>query len=64
MIFDEIQHLKNDASLQTKAARTIARQIVKNNFSNKIIFISGTPFDKKEQHLTFFKNCGIVTKSN
>lgn len=60
-IFDEIQYIKQDYSNITQATRTFIRYITDNSTSqkNKLILISGTPFDKDTQFITFFRNLGI-----
>ena len=40
-------------------AKQIIQSIVGGDQSNKILFISGTPFDKSTQFEAFFENCGI-----
>lgn len=62
IIFDEIQYLKQEYSNITQSSRILIRTILENT-QNKAIFISGTPFDKIDQFITFFKNIGIQ-KSN
>jgi hypothetical protein len=62
LVFDEIQYLKQEYSNITQASRILIKSILENE-QNKAIFISGTPFDKIEQFITFFKNVGIQ-KSN
>lgn len=58
-IFDEIQHIRNGTSYTTNACRELMKQILHNKKGNKLICISGTPFDKQEQIVTFMRNIGI-----
>lgn len=60
-IFDEIQHIRNENSYTTNACRELMRHILNNKMGNKMICISGTPFDKSEQIITFYRNVGIQT---
>ncbi len=58
-IFDEIQHIRNGTSYTTNASRELMKHILHNKKGNKMICISGTPFDKQEQIITFMRNIGI-----
>ncbi len=58
-IFDEIQHIRNGTSYTTNACRELMKHILHNKKGNKMICISGTPFDKQEQIVTFMRNIGI-----
>lgn len=58
-IFDEIQHIRNGTSYTTNACRELMKRILTNKKGNKMICISGTPFDKQEQIVTFMRNLGI-----
>jgi hypothetical protein len=60
-IFDEIQNIRNGTSYTTNACREMMKHILNNKHGNKMICISGTPFDKIEQIITFYRNVGIQT---
>jgi len=60
LIFDEIQNIRTEFSNRTHACRELMHGIIATQkFGNKCIMISGTPFDKNEQYLTFFKNINV-----
>jgi hypothetical protein len=60
-IFDEFQNIRNGTSYTTIACREMMKHILHNKHGNKMICISGTPFDKMEQIVTFYRNVGIQT---
>ena len=59
VIFDEIQCIRCNSTNFTAAARALIRPLLYNSNGNKVILISGTPFDKEEHIVTFFRNTGI-----
>ena len=62
-IFDEFQHIRTEFNGTTRAARALMRPLIHNTNDNKIFLISGTPIDKKDQYVTFFRNIGIQQKN-
>ena len=58
-IFDEIQCIKSGTTNFTGAARAIMKPLISNTLGNKVILISGTPFDNEEHIVTFYRNTGI-----
>lgn len=56
--FDEIQCIRNETSNTTRACRVIMNEIF-NARQNRMLCISGTPFDKEQQFVTMFRNIGI-----
>jgi hypothetical protein len=64
LIFDEIQNIRIESSNRTRACRELMSGVL-NTFEkgNKIIMISGTPFDKGEQYLTFFRNINVLNSN-
>lgn len=61
VIMDEFQNLKNMTD-QTRACMTIIKAIkTRKNSLSKILMISGSPFDKKEQIITFLRLTYIQT---
>lgn len=58
VICDEFQNLKNMGD-QTKACITLFKEISQSSDS-RILLISGSPFDKKEQVVTFYRLIGVM----
>jgi hypothetical protein len=62
---DEIQALKNARSCSTLAAEVLCstvRTTFLNGGNTRCLLASGTPVDKREQSVTFFKTMGIMTE--
>lgn len=65
LIIDEIQNIKNHNSAQTKACKELVCLIKEEYDSSKstsrALLISGSPLDKAEQSVQFFKTIGVMT---
>ncbi len=62
LVIDEIQHIKNETSAQTAAARELILAIKSANEAgahSHAILMSGSPIDTDQQAVTFFRNTGI-----
>lgn len=58
LVIDEIQNIKNDHTTQFVACKTLANYI---EGASRLLLISGSPIDKKEQALTMFRTMGVYT---
>lgn len=63
VVIDEFQHVKN-LSAQFEAIRAIVRHILTTKSSSRVLFLSGSPFDKEEQTLRFFKLLNVFTEDS
>jgi hypothetical protein len=63
VIFDESHLIKNDSD-QFKAAKVLSRAITIPNGDcySRVLFLSATPFDKKEQPTRLLQCAGVVSK--
>lgn len=60
-VFDEVQKTKNN-SAQSKACISMVNYAYKTK-NSKVILLSGTPIDKKEQSINILKMMGLITSS-
>lgn len=58
LVIDESQNLKNN-TLQNVAVQVFVKELKKNP-QNKILFLSGSPFDKKEHALNYITLLGLT----
>ena len=62
LIMDEIQNVKNITS-QFQACQTLIKGIVDSHSTSKILLLSGSPVDKKEQVINLFKTLCICKQN-
>jgi hypothetical protein len=61
-IFDEYQHLKN-LSDQHDAIAALSAAVVLSGGKSRLMFLSGSPFDKEDHIINFLKMVGIIRKN-
>lgn len=63
LVVDECQKIKNNGD-QTRAVRALINEIVKSEGYSRILFLSGTPFEKDELAINFFHTIGFCSDTN
>jgi len=62
LIVDEVQNIKNYSS-QYLAAKELISEIMNSSSSSKVLMLSASPIDKKEQAVRFFRSLGVLNRA-
>jgi superfamily II DNA or RNA helicase len=62
LIVDEVQNIKNYSS-QYLAAKELISEIMNSLSSSKVLMLSASPIDKREQAVRFFRSLGVLNRA-
>lgn len=60
LVIDEVQSVKNVSS-QFLACRTLVREVVASSGRSRVLLLSGSPIDRREQIVTLFRTMNVMT---
>lgn len=64
IVFDEVQNIKNTSD-QLKAAKAMISLLLSTNATtSRVLFLSGSPFDKEEHSINFMRALGFIRHRN